>query len=71
MSSLAAFKKLTIVHLCIAISFFTSGLIINIAQCILWYGLKPFNKRLYRSIGYYLCYSFYSRKYLFLLYIMI
>lgn len=55
-------KESKFVHLCFAISFFTSGLIINAIQCILFYGLKPFNKRLYRSIGYYLCYSFYSRK---------
>jgi len=54
-------KESKFVHLCFAISFFTSGLIINAIQCILFYGLKPFNKRLYRSIGYYLCYSFYSQ----------
>lgn len=59
-------KESKFVHLCFAISFFTSGLIINFIQCILFYGLKPFNKRLYRSIGYYLCYSFYSRKNFFL-----
>lgn len=55
-------KQSTLVHLCFAISFFTSGLIINTVQCILYVGLKPFNKHLYRTIGYYLCYSFYSRK---------
>ncbi|XP_055607718.1 1-acyl-sn-glycerol-3-phosphate acyltransferase gamma-like [Uranotaenia lowii] len=54
-------KQSTLVHLCMAISYFTSGLIINIAQCILYFGLKPFNKRLYRTLGYYLCYSFYSQ----------
>lgn len=63
MDFLVQLKKSTVVHLCLAISFFTSGLIINIIQCVLFYGLKPFNKRLYRQIGYYLCYSFYSRKY--------
>lgn len=56
-------KQSKFLHLCFAISFFTSGLIINLVQCILFYGLKPFNKKLYRSIGYYLCYSFYGRKY--------
>lgn len=61
MDFLTQIKKSNIVHLCLAISFFTSGLIINIIQCILFYGLKPFNKRLYRRIGYYLCYSFYSQ----------
>ncbi|XP_065091117.1 1-acyl-sn-glycerol-3-phosphate acyltransferase delta-like [Ochlerotatus camptorhynchus] len=54
-------KQSTLVHLCFAISYFTSGLVINTAQCVLYFGLKPFNKRLYRKIGYYLCYSFYSQ----------
>ncbi|XP_053683813.1 1-acyl-sn-glycerol-3-phosphate acyltransferase delta-like [Sabethes cyaneus] len=54
-------KQSTLVHLCFAISYFTSGLIINSVQCVLYFGLKPFNKRLYRKIGYYLCYSFYSQ----------
>ncbi|XP_058054168.1 1-acyl-sn-glycerol-3-phosphate acyltransferase gamma-like [Anopheles bellator] len=58
---LGRMKQSTLVHLCFAISFFTSGLIINTMQCILYVGLKPFNKRLYRTIGYYLCYSFYSQ----------
>ncbi|ETN67995.1 1-acylglycerol-3-phosphate acyltransferase [Anopheles darlingi] len=57
----AMLKQSTLVHLCFAISFFTSGLIINTVQCILYVGLKPFNKHLYRTIGYYLCYSFYSQ----------
>lgn len=55
-------KQSTFVHLCWAVSFFTSGLIINFIQFVLFYGLKPFNKRLYRQIGYYLCYSINSRK---------
>lgn len=57
----AMLKQSKLIHLCFAISFFTSGLIINTIQCILFYGLKPFNKRLYRSIGYYLCYSYFSQ----------
>lgn len=61
---LVMIKQSKLVHLCFAISFFTSGLIINAIQCILFYGLKPFNKKLYRSIGYYLCYSYFSRKYM-------
>ncbi|XP_055315247.1 1-acyl-sn-glycerol-3-phosphate acyltransferase delta-like isoform X2 [Sitodiplosis mosellana] len=61
MDLLTQFKKSNIVHVCLAISFFTSGLIINVIQCALFYGLKPFNKRLYRSIGYYLCYSLNSQ----------
>lgn len=54
-------KQSTLVHLCFAISYFTSGLIINCVQCVLYFGLRPFNKRLYRKIGYYLCYSFYCQ----------
>lgn len=60
----AVIKKSKLVHLCFAISFFTSGLIINVAQAVLFYGLKPLNKKLYRSINYYLCYSYFSRKWL-------
>lgn len=59
---LAMVKKSKIVHLCFAISFFTSGLIINVAQAVLFYSLKPLNKRLYRKINYYLCYSYFSRE---------
>lgn len=61
MFKLAQLKKSRVVHLCFAIAFFTSGLTINAIQCLLFYLLKPFNKRLYRQIGYYLCYSFYSQ----------
>ncbi|VVC93487.1 unnamed protein product [Leptidea sinapis] len=51
-------KQSTIVHLCFAISYFTSGLLLNLVQAILYFGLKPFNKALYRKINYYLSYSF-------------
>ncbi|XP_058799783.1 1-acyl-sn-glycerol-3-phosphate acyltransferase gamma-like [Phymastichus coffea] len=54
-------KRSRIVHLMFAITFFTSGLIINFFQCILYFGLRPFSKYLYRKINYYLCYSFYSQ----------
>lgn len=67
----AMIKKSKLVHLCFAISFFTSGILINFMQAILFYGLKPFNKRLYRKIGYYLCYSYFSRKNIFILLIFI
>lgn len=59
---LKTFKRLTVIHLMLAITFFTSGIIINIIQGIVYVGLKPFSKYLYRKINYYLCYSFYSRK---------
>ncbi|XP_015604950.1 1-acyl-sn-glycerol-3-phosphate acyltransferase gamma [Cephus cinctus] len=54
-------KRSRVVHLMFAITFFTSGLIINFFQFLLYFGLKPFSKHFYRKINYYLCYSFYSQ----------
>lgn len=64
MSSLEKLKQQRLIHFCIAITFFTSGLIINFIQLLLHLTLKPINVRLFRKIMYYLCYSLYSRKYL-------
>ncbi|XP_015513611.1 1-acyl-sn-glycerol-3-phosphate acyltransferase gamma isoform X1 [Neodiprion pinetum] len=61
MGVLASLKRSSVVHLMFAITFFTSGLIINLFQCILYIGLRPFSKYLYRKLNYYLCYSFYSQ----------
>ncbi|CAG4941835.1 unnamed protein product [Parnassius apollo] len=61
MSYLNVLKQSTVVHLCFAISYFTSGLILNFVQAIFYFGLRPFNKTLYRKINYYLSYSFYSQ----------
>ncbi|KAJ2939681.1 hypothetical protein O0L34_g14400 [Tuta absoluta] len=58
---LGILKQSTIVHLCFGISFFTSGLILAVIQGILYFGLRPFNKTLFRKINYYLCYSFYCQ----------
>lgn len=60
-SLLNAIKSSSIVHLCFAISYFTSGLMINLMQCILFICIKPFNKRLFRTLLYYLCYSFHCQ----------
>jgi len=68
MGVFASMKQWLVVHLLFAITFFTSGLIINFFQCILYIGLRPISKYLYRKINYYLCYSFYCRKYLVLYY---
>jgi len=43
------------------IIFFVSGILINIAQFILYYGLHPISKHWYRKINYYLAYSLYSQ----------
>ncbi|PZC79012.1 hypothetical protein B5X24_HaOG216963 [Helicoverpa armigera] len=61
MINLNILKQSTIVHLCFAISYFTSGLILTFIQGVLYFGLRPFNKTLYRKINYYLSYSFYSQ----------
>ncbi|KAJ8673941.1 hypothetical protein QAD02_005203 [Eretmocerus hayati] len=57
----AVIKQSYIAHLLFAITFFTSGLVINFFQCILYLGLRPFSKYWYRKINYYLCYSFYCQ----------
>ncbi|XP_039293293.1 1-acyl-sn-glycerol-3-phosphate acyltransferase gamma [Nilaparvata lugens] len=44
-----------------AMNFFLSGLVINAAQCVLYYGLRPFSKHAYRKVNYYLAYSLYSQ----------
>ncbi|KAG5330303.1 PLCC acyltransferase, partial [Acromyrmex charruanus] len=61
MRVLAFMKQWLVIHLLFAITFFTSGLIINFFQCILYLGLKPFSKYFYRKINYYLCYSFFCQ----------
>ncbi|TDG48066.1 hypothetical protein AWZ03_005483 [Drosophila navojoa] len=61
MITLQELKKLRLIHLCIAITFFTSGLTVNFLQLLLHICLKPFNKYLFRKLMYYLCYSFYCQ----------
>ncbi|XP_017128026.1 1-acyl-sn-glycerol-3-phosphate acyltransferase delta [Drosophila elegans] len=46
-------------RLLIAVTFFTAGFIINIGQLLLIILVRPFDKRLSRSLMYYLHYSFY------------
>ncbi|XP_037933044.1 1-acyl-sn-glycerol-3-phosphate acyltransferase delta-like [Teleopsis dalmanni] len=54
-------RKTRIMNMVIPITFFTSGLFINLAQLLLTLFIKPINKRLCRKIMYYLCYSLYSQ----------
>ncbi|KAH0950877.1 hypothetical protein HN011_011887 [Eciton burchellii] len=61
MEMFTSVKQSSVIHLMFAITFFTSGLIINFFQCILYFGLRPFSKYLYRKINYYFCYSFYCQ----------
>lgn len=48
-------------HLLLCVTFFISGVIINAVQFLLYVTLRPFNKRLYCSINYYLMYSLMSQ----------
>lgn len=57
---LQAWKSSRLIHLWFAVSYFTTGLSINFLQCILYLTLHKIDKRLYRKINYYLCYSLYS-----------
>ncbi|XP_037906564.1 1-acyl-sn-glycerol-3-phosphate acyltransferase gamma-like [Hermetia illucens] len=61
MDILTLIKKSKIIVLCVAISYFTSGLIINFFQLLLHLFVKPWSKWLYRRLMYYLCYSFYCQ----------
>ncbi|KAF5273615.1 hypothetical protein FQR65_LT04614 [Abscondita terminalis] len=61
MLSLSSLKKSRLVHLLFAITFFTSGLIINFVQCILYLCLRPLNKHIYRKINWYLCATLYAQ----------
>ncbi|KAL3281231.1 hypothetical protein HHI36_004445 [Cryptolaemus montrouzieri] len=54
-------KQSRFTQLCMAITFFTSGIIINMMQCILYYSVRPFNKRLFRKLNWYLNYSLNSQ----------
>lgn len=56
-------KRSPVAHLMLAITFFVSGLVINLVQAVLYFGLRPFSKYLFRKINYYVEYSLYSRKY--------
>ncbi|XP_017883045.1 1-acyl-sn-glycerol-3-phosphate acyltransferase gamma-like [Ceratina calcarata] len=61
MGLLAMFISSNMTHLMFAITFFTSGLIINFFQLCLYVSLRPFSRYFYRKINYYLCYSFYAQ----------
>ncbi|KAL0266391.1 UNVERIFIED_CONTAM: hypothetical protein PYX00_008944 [Menopon gallinae] len=61
MDFIQGLKQSRICHLLLAVTFLTSGLIINILQCVLYYGLRPFNKYLFRKIIYYVNYSLYCQ----------
>ena len=61
-SLVSRIKQSPIAHLIFAITFFVSGILINIIQGILFYTLRPISKYLYRKINYYLSFSINSRE---------
>ncbi|XP_022914209.1 1-acyl-sn-glycerol-3-phosphate acyltransferase gamma-like [Onthophagus taurus] len=61
MKKLQTLKRSRLIQLCFAITFFTSGIIVNFVQCILYLTLHKINKRLYRKLNWYCCYSIYSQ----------
>ncbi|XP_045469953.1 1-acyl-sn-glycerol-3-phosphate acyltransferase gamma-like [Harmonia axyridis] len=60
-SIIDSIKRSTLCHLCLAIIFFTSGLIINFGQLILYCTVRLYSKSLYRKINWYLSYSLHSQ----------
>ncbi|XP_023018005.1 1-acyl-sn-glycerol-3-phosphate acyltransferase gamma [Leptinotarsa decemlineata] len=60
-SKLYFLKQSRLIHLCISITFFTSGVIVNVAQCLLYLTIRPFSKTIYRKINWYLCWTIYSQ----------
>ncbi|KAF5306635.1 hypothetical protein FQA39_LY08824 [Lamprigera yunnana] len=54
-------KRSIAIHLLFAITFFTSGLVVNFVQCILYLCLRPIHKRTYRKINWYLCATLYAQ----------
>ncbi|KAK5645670.1 hypothetical protein RI129_004134 [Pyrocoelia pectoralis] len=54
-------KRSRLVHLFFAITFFTSGIIVNVVQCILYLTLRPISKYIYRKINWYLCATLYGQ----------
>lgn len=63
MGLIALLKQSRFSHLLLAITFLTSGVILNLIQCTLYYLVRPVNKYLFRKINYYVNYSLYCRKY--------
>ncbi|CAK9822275.1 1-acyl-sn-glycerol-3-phosphate acyltransferase gamma [Anthophora retusa] len=61
MSLISTLKQSILIHLLLTITFFTTGLIVNFFQCILYLSVRPFSRYIYRKINYYLCYFFYSQ----------
>ncbi|XP_066991804.2 1-acyl-sn-glycerol-3-phosphate acyltransferase gamma [Anabrus simplex] len=57
----ARIKRSPVAHLLLAITFFVSGVIINLVQCVLYFCLRPCSRYLFRKINYYVAYSLYCQ----------
>ena len=60
MSSIIEFIKI-IASITLSLTWFVSGLLINLVQLILYISVKPFSKYYFRKINYYLTYSSWSQ----------
>lgn len=61
-------KKLTnsvLAQVFVSISYFLSGILVNIVQAVLFNTLAFFDIDLYRKINYFLTYTIWSRKFVF------
>jgi len=56
------FKELVICHLCLAVTFLTTGIVVDLAQALLYVTVRNVSPSLYRKINYYLTYTLNSRK---------
>lgn len=54
-------KRSPVSRLMLAITFLVSGVIINLIQCILYFGVRPFSKYIFRKANYYTAYSLYCQ----------
>jgi lysophosphatidic acid acyltransferase / lysophosphatidylinositol acyltransferase len=55
-------KRSPLAALLMAITYFMSGIFINLCQLTLWICVRTFDKTLYRRLNYYLAYTLYSRE---------
>lgn len=55
-------KQQVFSHLCLAVTFVFTGLIVNLVQAIMFVLIKTWNATLFRRINYYVTYTLNSRK---------
>ncbi|XP_049793945.1 1-acyl-sn-glycerol-3-phosphate acyltransferase gamma-like [Schistocerca nitens] len=60
-SLVSKIKASPVSHLLLVITFLVSGLVVNLAQLILYFGVRPFSKYYFRKLNYYVAYSLYCQ----------